>query len=307
MKQEHLLSDIAAHLGVSFESYRPVSGGDTHPAIRATSKKGGDFFIKLDPSGSTRLLSEAKSLGTLAKACPGSVPEVLMVSKEALVMPYYPKTRAGPEHMATLARNLARIHRDHRPNFGFFEDNFIGGSPQPNPLVSYDGDAIAGGWGEYYFEHRLWFQISLLKANRRRKGELPELMQALKPIVLRLTADAMEPPCLMHGDLWEGNFLVAKKGVFFIDPASYYGHRELDLAMTYLFGGFSAGFYAAYEECLPLQEGFSDRLPLYQLYHILNHYNLFGGPYGQRAYEIISELLRRHGSSSGTTSDKDPE
>ncbi len=143
------------------------------------------------------------------------------------------------------------------------------------------------GWPAFYLERRLRFQVEL--AAEKPGGEaLTRLLYAAEPRIVSLLEAAIEPPSLLHGDLWGGNYLVDEHGdPVLIDPAVYYGHREADLAMTRLFGGFNRGFYEAYEEALPLAPGHGERLPLYQLYHVINHFNLFGGGYLDQAKRIL--------------------
>jgi fructosamine-3-kinase len=127
-----------------------------------------------------------------------------------------------------------------------------------------------------------------LAAQRGESGELARLLDRAEARIVELLSAAVEAPSLLHGDLWGGNFIVDERGeACLIDPAVYFGHREADLAMTRLFGGFDSAFYAAYEEAAPLAAGHRERLPIYQLYHVLNHFNLFGGGYREQAWRIL--------------------
>ena len=155
--------------------------------------------------------------------------------------------------------------------FGFEEDNYIGATPQPN--------AWTDDWVTFFAEQRLGFQLRLA-ADNGFGGELARLGERLLSRLGELIDEPAEPACLLHGDLWGGNYLCDAEGQpVLIDPAAYYGRREAELAMTTLFGGFDSAFYGAYEEAWPLAPGSAERLEIYKLYHLLNHLNLFGGGY----------------------------
>jgi fructosamine-3-kinase len=142
-------------------------------------------------------------------------------------------------------------------------------------------------------EHRLRFQARLAEQRGHGSGLLRTLEFA-EPELRDLMAEAIEPPTLLHGDLWSGNYMVDEKGQpVLIDPAVYYGHREADLAMTLWFGGFDADFYAAYDEALPLAAGWRERCEIYRLYHVLNHLNLFGSAYYGQAMSILAPYSAR--------------
>jgi fructosamine-3-kinase len=188
-------------------------------------------------------------------------------------------------------RRFAALHRHRGRACGFPQDNFIGSTPQLNqPLDGpWDGAAAdnGSGWPAFFLQRRLRFQARLAEG-RGDGGELLRLLDRAESRIAVLLAGAIEPPVILHGDLWGGNYLVDERGeACLIDPAVYYGHREADLAMTRLFGGFDRAFYAAYEEALPLAAGHQERLPIYQLYHVLNHYNLFGGGYHDQSRRIL--------------------
>jgi protein-ribulosamine 3-kinase len=185
--------------------------------------------------------------------------------------------------MAALGEQLAAMHRATRDRFGWRRDNTIGSTPQVNMQLS--------DWVEFWRRHRLGYQLDLAARNGYRgalqdKGaqlleRLPQFFKGYRPAA-----------SLLHGDLWGGNAAVTAGGepVIF-DPAVYYGDREADLAMTTLFGGFTPAFYRAYETQWPLDPGHRERHELYNLYHVLNHLNLFGGGYRAQAEGMIDRLL----------------
>lgn len=183
-----------------------------------------------------------------------------------------------------LGRGLAQLHRESAEGFGFHRDNYCGTTPQPN--------SWCGDWVEFYREQRLGFQLRLavdkrgVSSSDRRAYE--DLLDQLDEFLL--TDESV--PSLIHGDLWSGNLHVAPDGrPALIDPAAYYAHREAELGMMRLFGGFSERVFDAYDEAWPLDPGWRDRLDLYELYHLMNHYNLFGGSYGRRAFSIVERWI----------------
>ncbi len=182
-----------------------------------------------------------------------------------------------------LGRQLAATHAHHGARFGWHRDNFIGATVQYN--------RESGSWAEFWQQQRLAPQLVLAAENGMR-GNLQRLGDALLAALPRFFAGYAPAAALVHGDLWSGNaaFLVDGSPVVF-DPAVYYGDREVDLAMTELFGEFPAAFYAAYREVAPLADGYEVRRTLYNLYHVLNHANLFGGGYAAQAERMIERLL----------------
>ena len=186
-----------------------------------------------------------------------------------------------------LGRQFAELHRYRGKKFGLSDDNLLGDSPQSNK-PSKEGSL---DWAVFYAENRLEFQTSLAVKNGYVTPEMRNLMDNLIKKVPDLISGTEEEPSLLHGDLWSGNYLIDERGIpWLIDPAVYYGHREADLAMTSLFGGFSNTFYSAYKSAYPISQGYAEREPLYQLYHLLNHLNLFGTGY----YSQVISILKRY-------------
>ena len=272
-----------------------VTGGCIADARIVGFADGSSVFVK---SGAGAFREEAAGLQELAAADAIRVPRVLAVDGDALVLERIESAPAREAFFETFGRRFARLHEYRGRACGFAADNTIGATPQPNAPLGADWnnfpDAPGDGadWPEFFLERRLRFQVRLAAQNGHGNA-LAHLLDRAERVVLELLAAAPEPPSLLHGDLWSGNFITDERGEpCLIDPAVYYGHREADLAMTRLFGGFAPAFYAAYAEALPLAPGHAERLPLYQLYHLLNHLNLFGGGYYAQSERILRRFAR---------------
>lgn len=232
--------------------------------------------------------AEAHGLRTLAATATVRVPTVVLAiesdgSRPAVVLTEWLEGGATRPNQAALGEALAALHRHTAPAYGLERDNFIGGTPQRNGWME--------DWIAFFRERRLMPQIELAARN----GRLPPLRrQALERLIARLDTwlgNVSRTPSLIHGDLWSGNVVAAPGGVpALIDPAISYSDREAELAYTELFGGFSPRFYAAYNAVWPLESGYADRRDLYNLYHLLNHLNLFGESYGAQ----VDAVARRY-------------
>jgi fructosamine-3-kinase len=247
------------------------------------------YFVKVNAApGLPMFEAEAAGLAELAASRTVRVPEPIGWGSAAgqayLALEYLPLSGSGAGRaMETLGRQLALLHHQLQPYFGWQRDNTIGSTPQPNQRV--------GDWIVFWRERRLGFQLQLAARNGH-GGALQPQGEILLDRFAGLFAGYSPTPSLLHGDLWGGNTGCMTHGepVIF-DPAAYYGDREADLAMTELFGGFPQEFYAAYRETWPLDAGYPQRRTLYNLYHILNHLNLFGGGYRSQAERMIQQLL----------------
>lgn len=187
-----------------------------------------------------------------------------------------------------LGIGIARLHKIKGQYFGFYEDNFIGSTPQINCCTQLE----ANDWSSFYYNKRLMFQYKLALKQGAKSKRLKDGFLKLENSIGDIFQNSIEPPTLLHGDLWAGNFLCNESGdPILIDPAVYYGHREADIAMTLLFGGFPEQFYKSYNQVYPLQEGWKARIAIYQLYHVLNHFNMFGGGYLNEAEQLISHYM----------------
>ena len=264
-----------------------VGGGDISAAWRFESAVG-PVFVKTGPASSYDMFTaEAEGLAELAEPGVIRVPSVLAHGLHEgtafMALEWLHFDRATPAIEARLGEQLAMLHRTIGERHGWHRDNTIGLTPQRNDWTE--------DWLVFYRRHRLGFQLELAARNGF-GGALQDqgvrLMDHLPALF-----DGYEPsPSLLHGDLWGGNWSCSNGEPVIFDPAVYYGDRESDLAMTRLFGGFGAAFYEAYEASSPLAPGHRVRCDLYQLYHVLNHLNLFGGGYLGRAQELMRRLLK---------------
>ena len=284
-----LKSRLEKILSEPIKSTSSVSGGCIADSRKLQLESGKLYFLKqLRGSFSGAFDSEERGIIELRKSGTVNVPDVVCKGQDFLLLQWiesgYSRSRTS---MEMLGRQFAELHRYRGKKFGFSEDNLLGDTPQSNK-PSKEGSL---NWAVFYAENRLEFQTSLAVKNGYATTELRNMMENLIKKFPDLISGTEEEPSLLHGDLWSGNYLIDGKGIpWLIDPAVYYGHREADLAMTSLFGGFPNSFYSAYKSAYPIAPGYSEREPLYQLYHLLNHLNLFGtGYYGQ----VIS-LLRRY-------------
>jgi protein-ribulosamine 3-kinase len=266
-----------------------VPGGDINRTVRARLH-GADYFIKLNHASHAAMFeAEARGLEELAASATLKVPNPVCHGRAGdtayLVLEYLPLSRSGDSR--ALGAGLADMHRVTRAEYGWARDNAIGTTPQVNRRTT--------RWPDFWRRYRLGYQLELAAANGYesqlgpRGGRLMETLDAL-------FAGYRPAASLLHGDLWAGNYAFTGTGepVIF-DPAVYFGDREADLAMTELFGGFSTDFHAAYRERFPLDDGYRVRKVLYNLYHVLNHLNLFGTAYLAQASVMFDTLLAELG------------
>jgi fructosamine-3-kinase len=288
-----LRNRLAEVLGAPVEQDQAVYGGDINQSARLVCG-GTSCFVKWNTNAPpTMFPTEAHGLRLLAGVDEVRVPTVIAqgdadgTCPAFLVLEWietggrYGNTRT----MEDFGAALAALHRHTAEAHGLDRDNFIGRLPQPNTR--------SASWIAFFREQRIGAQMELA----RRLGRLPKHRENLLTRLMdRLPAwldDESTPPSLIHGDLWGGNYLIDSAGkAVLIDPAVCYGHREMDLAMSELFGGFSPRFYDAYFETYPAP-GYDDRRALYQLYYILVHLNLFGESYGGRVDSIAARYIGR--------------
>jgi len=284
------LSDaLAKEFDQAVVSLQPIGGGDIHQAFCVQLRDGTEIFVKSSDRTSALLFAaEAEGLSWLAEPGILRVPQVLAVGQgdedapTFLALEFIRAGRPARDFDELLGRGLAALHAACAPHFGHAHDNFIGTLPQDNRAVEADT------WAEFYRLRRLQPQWQRM-VDAGLTSETGRM--AYESLCKRLPdlCGSNEPPARLHGDLWSGNHLCDESGAPVIfDPAIYGGHREMDLAMMRLFGGFGSRAYASYREASPLAEGAHERVELFQLYPLMVHANLFGGGYAEQVATIIA-------------------
>lgn len=286
----HLTAAIsdATRSGFKLRGAIAIGGGSINDAFRLEGNDGECYFLKINQKRHHPMfVAEAAGLAAIAGTNTIRVPQFIACgvtdSHSYIVLEHIKLSARGDD--GRLGEQLAAMHRCTGQSFGFSQDNFIGTSPQPN--------AWNNDWIAFWREKRLGFQLKLAEKNGY-GGQLQSLGEKLLDVLPSFFDGYAPVRSLLHGDLWSGNHAFLADGAPTIfDPAAYYGDRECDLAMTELFGGYTANFYDAYRAAWPLHEGYGLRRDLYNLYHILNHANLFGSGYASQAEQMMRSLLQR--------------
>ena len=279
--EESLQPVLGNHLAIS--DFKPVGGGCINNGGKLITNEG-PFFIKYNDARYEGMFdAEAKGLRLLKNAGSIHIPTVYTTGKTSqnqifIVLEWIESGSKKRGFWKQFGQELASLHKVSSKQFGLEFDNYIGSLPQYN--TQHDK------WTLFFTEERIERQIRI----GQDKGSLPEAtikgLRALYPLLNQIFPD--EQPALLHGDLWGGNFMVNDAGEpSLIDPAVYYGHREMELAFTKMFGGFDKAFYTSYHEAYPIEKGFDERKDLYNLYPLLVHVNLFGGAYLTEVREIL--------------------
>lgn len=282
---QKLLNKIESVINDRIIDTHSVSGGCISDSQIIKTQSGEMYFLKVNYSQPDDMfIKEANGLKELRKADAISVPEVILADSNFILLEAIENNSRIKNFFENFGRKFAELHKYKAKHYGFSENNYIGSTPQINiPLEN-----ESNNWTEFYFNKRILFQYELAVKNGYDDSTLTSLIKRLENKFSDILKGSEEPPCLLHGDLWSGNFIVDNKGeACLIDPAVYYGHREADLAMTKLFGGFSSEFYKAYNEQFPLIDGHEYRENIYKLYHVMNHLNLFGTGYYNQAISLL--------------------
>ncbi|MBW4472132.1 MAG: fructosamine kinase family protein [Stenomitos rutilans HA7619-LM2] len=284
----HIAAHISHVTGTPLEvsDRRSVGGGCINQGYRL-SDGNTTYFVKLNQASKLAMFeAEAAGLQQMQQTHTIRVPTPICYGAEGesayIVLEWLPLGRGDERSWQRMGQQLAAMHQAKvADQFGWERHNTIGSTPQINTWTA--------DWTTFWVEHRLGHQLKLAQ---RRGGHFP-LQSQLLAAVPHLLAGYTPQLSLVHGDLWSGNAAVTESGepVIF-DPATYVGDREVDLAMTELFGGFPASFYHGYRQVLSIDDGYQHRKTLYNLYHILNHFNLFGGSYEAQANRMMSQLLK---------------
>lgn len=259
--------------------------------MEAIGSRGRTMYTKKNETGfADALFREAEGLEllgdaiTIAGVSGVRVPQVYSVSEERLEITAITTLRQSDDVLRQFGHGLARIHNLPQGCYGFHRDNYIGLNPQKN--------RESDSWGDFFVEDRLAYQISLINDPALR-DRFTEILGTKRERLAEWLNERVEAPSLLHGDLWSGNALFDATTAWLIDPAVYYGDSEADIAMTEMFGGFGPAFYEAYREVRPLSADYATKREIYNLYHFLNHYNLFGGFYlapCERGMGVIGKL-----------------
>ncbi|QUY42163.1 fructosamine kinase family protein [Acaryochloris marina] len=261
-----------------------VGGGSINQAYQVSDGQE-HYFVKLNQASKVAMFeAEAEGLKDMQASQSIRVPKPLgwgaAEGQSYIILEWIPLGHGDAQTWFAMGQQLAAMHRQaHDQGFGWHQNNTIGATPQRNPWTEH--------WGEFFAEHRIGYQLQLAQRHggQFRQGD------ALVDKIPALLTHPVESS-LVHGDLWSGNAAFSHGGEpIILDPATYYGDREVDIAMTELFGGFPPAFYRGYQEAWPLDKGYQQRKTLYNLYHILNHFNLFGGGYASQAQGMIEQIL----------------
>jgi fructosamine-3-kinase len=275
---------IGGRLGASIRTVRALSGGDINEAYAVTLDDDRVCFVKTNRRAPPGMFpAEARGLAWLAEPRALRLPSVIAADDRWLILELVQPGSPAPSFDEDLGRGLAAIHRAGAPGFGLDHDNFIGRLPQSN--------RPAQSWSDFYREQRLEPQVRLASDAGLMPPSLRRAFTRLFTVLAERVGPA-EPPARLHGDLWGGNVMCDDRGgPCLFDPAAYAGHREVDLAMMRLFGGFGPRTFAAYTESYPLADGHVGRVRLYQIYPLLVHVNLFGGGYVESLAAAVASQL----------------
>ncbi|KAB2909657.1 MAG: fructosamine kinase family protein [Ignavibacteriales bacterium] len=263
-------------IGKKVSGIKPAGGGCIAEAVVLTMENGLKYFVKkyTGSFAEETVKAEVTGLEEIEKSKTIRTPKVIASEGSAIVLEYIQTGEAKKDFWEVFGQKLAQMHRMvSEKGHGFHSDNFIGATPQKNIPFN-------PSWSEFFINNRMVPQFSLMKRNGYYTPDFSHKVERFLEKLPDLFEDENTPPSLLHGDLWSGNFMISAEGEAVIfDPAVYYGDRETDLAMARLFGGFSERFYAAYAESYPLNPGWQEREIVYQIYHRVNHVNLFGSGY----------------------------
>ncbi len=285
---QHVAEQITEVTGEPFtvDTQSPVGGGCINQAVRVTDRQR-SFLVKTNQASQLSMFeAERDGLDVMYNSQTIRVPQPLCCgvseSRAYIVMEWLDLSGRG-DHKSwqRMGQQLAAMHQvTSAEGFGWHRDNTIGATPQQNGWLE--------SWVEFWRDRRLGPQFELAHEKGGFFPQRDELMSAIP----RLLKGHNPQSALLHGDLWSGNAAITEAGEpIILDPATYYGDPEADLAMTELFGRFPAAFYQGYNEVTPIDAGYKQRRVLYNLYHVLNHFNLFGGSYGAQANRMINQVL----------------
>ena len=272
---------IEFHLGSKVVDKITISAGETS-SFKILTSTGLSIFAKYQDIENNNLINQASELFLLSESM--DTPKVLGFSKKCLILEWI-ETSHKINHQEETGKVLANLHKRTNQYFGFDYDNTIGEMPQYNAI-----NQSVTSWSYFFWEYRLLFQIKYALKNKLISHKEYTKLLLIKSKLENLLSSPIKPS-LLHGDLWSGNVINGINSPVFIDTSCYYGHSEADLALTYMFGGFSNDFYRSYEVYSPLESGSELRKPIYMLYHYLNHLNIFGRSYHLGVLSCTNQIL----------------
>lgn len=283
--QRYIQDQLSSLLGSSVElqSIQMASGGSINQAYNLRTNQGLYFLKYNERQRFPKMFElEAKGLELLSAHSSFEIPKVIasghFEEKSYLLLEGIQASTRAMNYWEEFGRNLAQLHKYAADKFGLDQDNYIGSLPQPNHWTE--------SWSEFFVQHRLEYQHQMARDAGLVDATISQLFNKFYPQLENLFPEAQA--ALLHGDLWSGNFMTNQKGQATIfDPAVYFGHREMDIAMSHLFGGFQKPFYAAYHEAFPLDQGWEERIEICNLYPLMVHVNLFGTSYANRVKAIL--------------------
>jgi len=275
---DDLKSLLKSGIQESVQSIVPIGGGSINNTYRVKTS-GQTYFVKVNRHVPEDFFDkEAEGLSLIAKTNKIRVPKVLFKGPSLLVLEYIDRGRESKAFWKNLGYSLADLHKVTEASYGLAASNYIGSLEQLNGWYS--------SWPEFFVERRLLPLGKKALEKGRLEGRTMELLEQLCGKMKDLLPH--EPPSLLHGDLWSGNVMAGlSEEPVLVDPAVYFGNREIEIAFTTLFGGFDSLFYEAYQESFPLEKNFEERIDLYNLYPLLVHVNLFGGGYSNSVWTIL--------------------
>jgi fructosamine-3-kinase len=285
ISEEKIKTKIELKLGSKIKNFTSLSGGCISNAFRIITEDAKQYFLKFNSSISNDMfIKEAHGLMELEKANAIRIPKVLSYDEDYILLELIASASKKKNFFEDFGRSFAEMHKCSSETFGFYENNYIGSNSQ----INIPDEKEKTDWTSFYFNKRILFQLQLAEKLGNLTDTLRTGISKLENKIEAIIGGSAEKPSLLHGDLWGGNYMVDENGnAVLIDPAVYYGHREADLGMTKLFGGFNSEFYESYNETFSLEEGYDYRENIYKLYHVLNHLNLFGGGYYSQAISLI--------------------
>ncbi len=287
MLSQEFINHLSNLLELNIESIQSVSGGDISSAyvIKTSSE---NFFLKVNSNINAldMFLSEEKALKTIADTSTIATPKVMdcnsFNNNSFLLMEHIESKSPNSKDLELFGNQLAQLHKVTSDEFGFDSNNYIGSLHQSNTKHN--------NWNDFYIEERLIPQLQLAKSKGLLNSNETPNKELLKERCFPFFKNVA--PSLLHGDLWSGNYLISTTGKpYLIDPALHYGHNEVDIAMSKLFGGFGQSFYDSYHSIIPKDEFTEDRIQLYQLYYLLVHLNLFGSSYFSSVKQILKSYF----------------